>query len=150
MARKAGATEPMLDTVEKFGPHVERVFGGKPRVVVDCTGFASVFEKALAIPRNYGMVILLGDTGTPANQHLTPDVLTRGVRVHGCHISHETEDWHEIKIHHRFFDLVNAGRFSVEGLNTHRFLPRDAVDAYQLTTERRTETMGVWFDWREI
>lgn len=150
MASAAGAIEPLLGPVDDFGAHVERVFGGKPRVVVDCTGFSSVFEKALAIPRHSGMVVLLGDTGTPANQHLTPDVLTRGVRVHGCHISHETKDWHEIKIHHRFFDLLSAGRFSVDGLNTHRFLPRDAVEAYQLTTERRTETMGVWFDWREI
>ena len=149
MAERAGATKPMLGPVEQFGAHVESVFGCKPRVVVDCTGFAAVMEKALSIPRDFGMVILLGDTGTPAGQHLTPDVLRRGVRVHGCHISHETADWHELKIHQRFFDLVQAGRFSVEGLNTHRFSPRDAVEAFRLTTERRAETMGVWFDWRD-
>ncbi|MBI1333155.1 MAG: zinc-binding dehydrogenase [Armatimonadetes bacterium] len=148
MAELAGVTNPMLGTVEEFGPHVEQVFGAKPRVVVDCTGFASVMEKALAIPRNFGTVILLGDTGTPAGQHLTPDVLTRGVRVHGCHISHETADWHETRIIPKFYDLVQAGRFSVQGLNTHRFLPTDAVEAYKLNTERRAETMGVWFDWR--
>lgn len=149
MAQRAGECHPFRGTVEEFSPHVEKVFGSKPRVVVDCTGFAAVFEMALTIPRHSGTVVLLGDTGTPANQHLTPDVLTRGVRVHGCHISHETPDWHELKIHQRFYDLVQAGRFSVEGLNTHRFSPRDAVGAYKLTTEKRTETMGVWFDWRE-
>jgi threonine dehydrogenase-like Zn-dependent dehydrogenase len=148
MAAKAGANQPFLGVVDDFGAHAETVFGAKPRVVVDCTGIASVFEKALAIPRNFGMVVLLGDTGTPANQHLTPDVLTRGVRVHGCHISHETADWHELRIHQRFYDLMVARRFSVEGLNTHRFEPRDAVAAYDLTTNRRAETMGVWFDWR--
>lgn len=150
MARKAGATNPMLGVVDDFGAHVESVFGCKPRVVVDCTGYAAVMEKALAIPRDYGMVILLGDTGTPAGQHLTPDVLRRGVRVHGCHVSHETADWHELRIMQRFYDLLAAGRFSVDGLNTHRFLPTQAVEAFALTTERRAETMGVWFDWRGI
>ena len=148
MAAIAGPCNPFLGSVDEFAPHVEQVFGGKPRVVIDCTGIASVFEKALSIPRNFGIVVLLGDTGTPANQHLSPAVLTRGVRVHGCHISHETADWHELKIHQKFFDLVQSGRFSVEGLNTHRFNSRDAVEAYRLTTERRAETMGVWFDWR--
>ena len=142
------AKQPFLGTAEKFGNHVEQVFGSKPRVVIDCTGIAAVLEQALSIPRKFGVLVLLGDTGTPANQHLTPDVLTRGVRVHGCHISHETPDWYEIKIHKRFFDLVLANRFSLEGLNTHRFLPQQAVEAYGLTTERRAETMGVWFDWR--
>ncbi len=148
MASLAGSCHPFLGSVVDFGPHIEMVFGGKPRVVIDCTGIASVFEKALSISRNFGVVVLLGDTGTPANQHLTHDVLTRGVRVHGCHISHETPDWHEIKIHQRFFDLVQSGRFSVDGLNTHRFNPREAELAYQLTTDRRSETLGVWFDWR--
>lgn len=150
MAELAGHCSPHLGTAETFGHHVEQFLGAKPRVVVDCTGFANVMEKALAIPRNFGTVILLGDTGTPAGQHLTPDVLTRGVRVHGCHISHETSDWHETRIMPKLYELIQAGRFSVQGLNTHCFSPHDAVDAYRLTTERRAETMGVWFDWRGI
>lgn len=150
MAELAGPCNPYLGLVDTYADHVYSTFGEKPRVVVDCTGFANVMEKALAIPRNFGTVVLLGDTGTPAGQHLTPDVLTRGVRVHGCHISHETKDWHETRIMPRFYHLLQSGRFSVEGLNTHCFSPHDAVEAYKLTTERRAETMGVWFDWRNL
>lgn len=148
MAELAGATSPLLGTADALGSHVESVFGCQPRVVVDCTGFATVMEKALEIPRKFGTVVVLGDTGTPAGQHLTPDIITRGIKIQGCHVSHETADWHELRIYDRLYSLVNAGRFSLEGLNTHRFLPTDAAEAYALTTERRTETMGVWFDWR--
>lgn len=148
MAVAGGADTPLLGTADQLTDHVKSIFGRQPRVVVDSTGFAQVFEVALGVPRDHGTLVLLGDSGTPSQQRLTPDVLRRGVKIHGCHISHETPDWYEDKAYLRFYDLLAAGRFSVEGLNSHRFTPDQCVAAYDLTTHRRAETMGVWFDWR--
>lgn len=148
MAEMGGAFQPLLGTADQLADHVRSVFGRQPRVVVDSTGFAAVFATALGVPRDHGVLALLGDTGTPSLQCLTPDVLRRGVKIHGVHISHETPDWYEDKAYLRFYDLLMAGRFSLKGLNTHRFTPDQCVEAYDLTTHRRAETMGVWFDWR--
>ena len=40
-----------------------------------------------------------------------------------------------------------ARRFSMEGMNTHRFSPEDAAAAYRLANESRGETMGILFEW---
>ena len=60
---------------------------------------------------------------------------------------HETKNWHEHQIYQSFFRLLASGRFSLDGLNTHKFAPAECAVAYALTTEKRAETMGVWFDW---
>jgi 2-desacetyl-2-hydroxyethyl bacteriochlorophyllide A dehydrogenase len=147
MARAGGAGAVFQGSAGEFGSAIEGFFGGKPRIVIDTTGIASVFSAALPLVRNFGTLVLLGDTGDPSQQCLTPDALRRGVRIHACHVSHETADWFESRIHQQFYRLLNAGRFSIDGLNTHRFLPHECVDAYSLTSTKRAETMGVWFDW---
>ena len=147
MARAGGAGFVFQGGVSEFGPEIDRFFGAKPRIVIDTTGIAPVFAAALPLVRNFGTLVLLGDTGDPSQQCLTPDALRRGVRIHACHVSHETADWFESRIHREFYRLLSSGRFSVAGLNTHRFIPSQCVKAYALTTEQRSETMGVWFDW---
>jgi 2-desacetyl-2-hydroxyethyl bacteriochlorophyllide A dehydrogenase len=147
MARAGGAGAVFQGGVSEFGAEIESFFGVKPRIVIDTTGIAPVFAAALPLVRNFGTLVLLGDTGDPSQQCLTPDALRRGVRIHACHVSHETSDWFEARIHQQFYRLLAAGRFSLDGLNTHRFLPSECVEAYALTTEKRAETMGVWFDW---
>ncbi len=147
MAMAGGAGAVFQGAVDEFGPEIEKHFGSKPRIVIDSTGNAPVFAAALPLVRNFGTLVLLGDTGDPSQQCLTPDALRRGVRIHACHVSHETSDWYEARIHQQFYRLLASGRFSMEGLNTHQFLPDQCVEAYAVTTEKRAETMGVWFDW---
>lgn len=147
MALAGGAGAIYEGGVEAFGPEIERFLGAKPRIVIDTTGIAPVFAAALPLVRDFGTLVLLGDTGDPSQQCLTPDALRRGVRIHACHVSHETADWFESRIHQQFYRLISCGRFLLDGLNTHRFRPEECSQAYALTTEKRAETMGVWFDW---
>lgn len=124
-------------------------FGHLPRVVIDTTGIPAVFEMALKIPRDHGTLVLLGDTGKPSEQRLTPDVVIRGVKIHGAHISHESPEWNEKIVYSKFFELVRSGHFRTEGLNSHRFEPQNGRRAYELLAEYPSETMGVWFDWQK-
>jgi 2-desacetyl-2-hydroxyethyl bacteriochlorophyllide A dehydrogenase len=147
MASLGGAVAVFAGSVEDFGEPIQAHFGSLPRIVIDTTGATSVFAKALPLVRDFGTLVLLGDTGTPSEQRLTPDVIRRGVRIHAGHVMHETKNWHEHQIYQSFFRLLASGRFSLDGLNTHKFAPAECAVAYALTTEKRAETMGVWFDW---
>ncbi|HVL40379.1 MAG TPA: zinc-binding dehydrogenase, partial [Fimbriimonadaceae bacterium] len=149
MLGTAGGANRLLELVaEGAAEDVREAFGGElPGTVVDATGHAAVFEHCLALPRRLGKLVLLGDTGDPSQQRLTPDVVRRGIQVHGAHVTHEEGEWTEGRIHRLFFELIRAGRFPLQNLITHRFAPEQAPEAYELTTTRRSETMGVLFDW---
>ncbi len=148
LALQGGATATVQSTAGEACEMLRHACDGElPRVVVDATGHASVFEQCLKLPRWLGRLVLLGDTGTPSQQRLTLDVVRRGIQVHGAHIMHETPDWSERNIVEFFMSLHQRGNFNLDGLNTHRFPAEQCVEAFELTTTRRSETMGVLFDW---
>lgn len=149
LAKKGGATQVIGLPAGEAKQAVEEAFGGElPRVVIDTTGHAAVFEKCLAFPQRKGNLVLLGDTGDPSQQRLTPDVVTRGIRIHGAHMVHEDAEWFETKICGYFLNLVARKRLTVAELNLHAFRPEQCVEAFDLATHRRDETMGILFDWR--
>lgn len=119
-----------------------------PRVVIDSTGNSAVFAAALGLADTGGRVVVLGDTGSPAGQRLTSDVINRGLMIVGAHDSVETAQWHNASITKYFLDLAASGRFSLDGLNTHFFAPEDCAKAYELANTERSKTMGIVFDWR--
>lgn len=148
MAREGGATATVPKIASEAGDDLRDACNGElPRVVVDATGYAKVFSDVLKLPRDRGTVVLLGDTGTPSEQRLTLDVVRRGIEIHGAHVMHETAEWTEQRIVELFFHLLQTGVFRVRGLNTHTFKASACAEAFQTTTERRQETMGVLFDW---
>jgi len=149
LARAGGATAAIAAPIDKAREAILQANGGKlPRVVIDTTGNAKVFEAALGLAAPFGTVVVLGDTGRPAGQHLTPDVVTRGLRIVGAHDGHNTAEWNNSTITGLFLSLTASGRFSLEGLNTHRFPPRECTDAYETANRDRAKTMGIVFDWR--
>jgi threonine dehydrogenase-like Zn-dependent dehydrogenase len=148
MAKAGGATCVIGKIASEAEEVLRQVCGGQlPRVLTDSTGYANVFSDVLKLPRDRGTVVLLGDTGTPSEQRLTLDVVRRGIEIHGAHVMHETAEWTERTIIELFFSLLQRGIFRVDGLNTHTFAAADCKQAFDLTTERRAETMGVLFDW---
>ena len=117
------------------------------RVVVDCTGNAKVFAAALHLVKARGTVVILGDTGVPTQQHLTSDVITRGITIIGAHDGHTDDTWNEKTIIGYFFELLRSKRFDLKGLITHQFSAKECADAYRLANEAREKTMGILFDW---
>lgn len=118
-----------------------------PGVVVDTTGNAAIFAAALGLVADHGRVVLLGDTGQPALQTLTKDLITRGLTVTGAHDNHNTAQWNLATITKLFFDVARQGRFSLEGLNSHTFVPAECGAAYETANRDRAKTMGILFDW---
>ncbi|RYG48138.1 zinc-binding alcohol dehydrogenase [bacterium] len=148
LARVGGATATISKSVFDCREDVLAAFGGKlPEIVNDATGNTDVFSAALGLAAKFGRVVILGDTGTPTGQHLTADVITRGLTIVGAHDMHVDEVHNDATITRLFFDLVKRGKFSLEGLNTHSFLPEHAQQAYDIANAKRGETMGIVFDW---
>jgi 2-desacetyl-2-hydroxyethyl bacteriochlorophyllide A dehydrogenase len=149
LAVKGGASHGIAKPLGAALEEVNAICGGEgPEIVIDSTGFHQVFPDALRAARRFGKVILLGDTGTPSQQHLTHDLINKGLTLAGAHDTHEDATWNCGIITRLFFHLVTAGRFTLDGLNTHSFKPEQVAEAYRVANERRAETMGIYFDWR--
>lgn len=148
LAVKGGATftiaKPIADAIADI-PGLNN--GQLTRVVIDTTGHADVFPYSLAAAAKGGRVVLLGDTGRPTQQHLTSDVMGKGLTIVGAHDSHEEPLWNSTIIIKAFFELARSGRFPLEDLNWHRFAPKECLDAYTLANTNRGGTMGIVFDW---
>ena len=150
LAQKGGATAALSMPIDEAREAVlEAGHGRLPRVVVDSTGNAEVFSTALGLVEQYGTMIILGDTGRPATQHLTSDVITRGLTIRGVHDGHNTAQWNDATISQLFFKLAASGRFPLDGLNSHNPAPWECEEAYAAVNRDRASTMGVVFDWRE-
>jgi 2-desacetyl-2-hydroxyethyl bacteriochlorophyllide A dehydrogenase len=150
LAKRGGATATFALPPESALDSITAACGGeRPRVVIDTTGNAAVFTEALKLAANRGTVLLMGDTGTPSAQHLTVDVVTRGLTVIGAHDTCYPPGWNEAKMYETFFNFVATGRFDLAGLITHRFTSARAAEAYETSNQRRGETMGILFDWKE-
>ena len=152
LSRQGGAacviSQPLCD--ELLDEVIDASLGGLPDIVIDTTGNAVVFQEALKFAKEKGTVIILGDTGNPAGQHLSSDVITKGLVIKGAHDMHTDDIWTDEKIHPLFFQLVLSGRSSMQDVNTHVFSAEQGADAYKLVNEKRGETMAIIFDWTEI
>jgi 2-desacetyl-2-hydroxyethyl bacteriochlorophyllide A dehydrogenase len=147
-AQAGGATATIVASIGEAREAILAANQNKPpRVVMDSTGNAAVFASALSLVRSHGTVVVLGDTGTPAKQHLTGDVVLRGIHIVGAHDSHDTEEWNMRTLTKLVFDLALSGRFSLDGLTTHSFTPSQCEEAYAQANRDRAKTMGIVFDW---
>jgi 2-desacetyl-2-hydroxyethyl bacteriochlorophyllide A dehydrogenase len=156
MALAHGATHGFACGVDEAKDRVLEWTGGGADVVYDITGFAPVFSSALGLARKFGKLLLLGDTGTPSEQRLTPDVINRGVRIlaaHDIHFPHEASEaqrWGHDTMCALFFNYLERGLMRVDDLVTHRYAPQDAPQAYHMLQTDRSGAMGVVFEWSKI
>ncbi len=148
LAKAGGATALVTAPIDQAREAVLAAGQGKlPRVVIDSTGNAAVFSAALGLAANFGKVVIMGDTGAPAKQALTSDVIMRGLTVTGAHDGHSTAQWNGETITKLFFSLAATGRFPLEGLTSHVFAPDQCAEAYATANRDRATTMGLIFDW---
>lgn len=151
MAKRGGATHTLGLGVEDCEAAILDILGDElPKIVMDSTGNAKVLPLALPLVQRQGKLVILGDTGDPSEQRLTPDVVTRGVTIVGAHDGLEEGEWTAERIHRLFVSLLQSGRLNLKGLTTHRFHPKDCADAYTLANTKRGETMGIVFDWSQV
>lgn len=148
LAREGGATSVFAKSLAQLinegdlGDDSQR-----PPFILDTTGNAAVFASALRAAAPFGHVVLLGDTGTPEEQHLTSDVIRRGLTVTGASDMQVRNGWKQRQIDELFFQFVMSGRFNLHGLISHVFAPEDYAQAYALADSQRGQTMGILFDW---
>jgi len=120
-------------------------------VVYDVTGHHAVFPTALPLARQFGKVILQGDSRHPTSQHLTKDVLTRQLRVLGSHnecVPPEHAWWTARRQRELFFQYLQRGQLRVSDLITDRCDPREAAEVYARVAADPGDSVGVIFDWR--
>jgi len=151
LAQAGGATDVITAPITEAREALQRIGRGRlPKFVIDSTGNAAVFSAALGLVADRGRVVIMGDTGSPASQTLTTDVITRGISIVGAHDLHNTVEWHDATIVRYFYSLVTSGRFSLEGLTSHVFTPDQCAEAYLTANRDRSSTMGLIFDWANI
>lgn len=156
MAKDHGATHTLPIDAATAVDEVIKLTGSGADVVYDVTGHADVFPNCLRMARRLGKVVLLGDTGYPGKQCLTPDVVTRGLHLIGSHDSNAPQTSSDPLVwdHHRmaqlFFEYLQRGDMRVSDLVTHRYAPHEAPEAYAMLRDRRSEAMGVLFDWTRL
>ena len=147
-AKAGGAHRLLHGSLDDFAPELaELETGAGPSLAVDCTGSPAAFPMVLGSVGAYGKVILLGDTGFPEQQHLTSDVMTKGLTIQATHDSHDRDGWTQRRVDAHFFEQLAAARFRVDGLITHRFSPADCVEAYALASDHRDQAIGILYDW---
>jgi len=157
MASAHGATVTLAMSVEEAWEPVLRVTDGVGAdMVYDVTGAAPVFSSALTLLRRFGRLVLLGDTGDPTQQHLTGDLITKGLSAIGAHDSNpparstDHAYWSKRRMAELFFTYLSRGDMRVADLVTHRYSPLEAEKAYRMLREERASAMGVMFDWTQL
>ena len=151
LALAGGATATVAGALDDMGEEISGAFAGDaPDIVIDATGHPAALPGALRAAADKGTVVLLGDAGFPSQQHLTSDVIVRGVRIAGAHDAYTIGDarWdNDREIVRLFFRLATTGRFPLDGLTSHRFTPDACQRAYELAATARQDAMGIVFDW---
>jgi len=151
MARTSGATQTFKGGAGDALQFVKDCTHGRlADVVFDVTGNWAVLPLALPLARQWGKLVLVGDTAYPSKQHLTPDVMRRGVDIVGsfvCSLPPEEAEWNIQRQAQLYFTYVQRGQMNMRDLVTHRHSPAEAPKVYAGLLEKRDETMGVAFDW---
>ncbi|HEX2646436.1 MAG TPA: zinc-binding dehydrogenase, partial [Candidatus Dormibacteraeota bacterium] len=86
LARQHGATHPVgRDVVEARTQVMAATALRGCDLVFDATGAPPVFPNAIRLVRPLGKLVLVGDSGYPSQQHLTGELVTRGITIYGAH-----------------------------------------------------------------
>jgi Threonine dehydrogenase and related Zn-dependent dehydrogenases len=156
-ARAHGATLALEKSAADARADVLAATGGRlADVVYDVTGHPAVLPHTFPLTRTLGKIVLLGDAGNPTQQHLTGELISRGLGIIGAHdnnppkIATDADWWTRNHMADLFMTYLAQRRMRVADLVTHRFAPAQAAEAYRRLVEDRSTAMGVVFDWDAV
>lgn len=149
LAERAGPVFAVAGPLEASASALHGLAEGGFELVVDTTGNPAVFAQSLSLLGPFGRLVLLGDTGYPERQHLTSDMMTKGLTAVATHDHQDRGGWTQRRIDELFFDLVRRGAFRLDGLITHTFSPDQAAEAYALASDPGAQALGIAFDWSQ-
>ncbi|MDP7396332.1 MAG: zinc-binding dehydrogenase [Lentisphaeria bacterium] len=152
MAQAHGATEVFCgsaaDAATFVGDHTN---GDLADVVFEATGNHAVFPMALPLVRQFGTLMLIGDSPVPSKQVLTADIITRQISVRGTHnesLEPGIATWSGAQQIELFYTYLQRHQMRVSDLITSRHAPDEAPAVYAKLMNDRADTVGVLFDWR--
>jgi 2-desacetyl-2-hydroxyethyl bacteriochlorophyllide A dehydrogenase len=155
LARQGGATHTLQGPIDTLLDDIRSLNKGrKVDCVLEVTGNPVAIPHALKLPRMRGRVIILGSP-RGVSQVDFHDQIHFGVDVRGAQwstypqVESHINPWTYARNGELFLDLVHAGRLNVDGLISHTFNWREALDVYQEIYEERTRFMAVRYDWRD-
>lgn len=157
LARQHGATHTLCMGVQDAVEPVRAL--SKERlldIVFDVSGSPATLAPSIQLVRRLGRLMLLGDTPTPSQQHLGPDVIFKSISILGLHgyaIPEKTTDftpWTVETMSDLFFDYLLRGKMNVAGLVTHRYAADQAPTAYLNLLKDRSAAVGVILDWTKV
>ncbi len=150
VATAHGATRIFNGSAADAIPFVQDFTDGQlGDVVFDATGHYAVFPLALKLVRQFGTMMLIGDSPQPGKQALTGDIVTRQISVRGSHNEQlpDKSKWHILRQIELLYKYLTRGQMRVDDLITHRHPPQNAPRVYADLLENRSDTIGVAFDW---
>jgi 2-desacetyl-2-hydroxyethyl bacteriochlorophyllide A dehydrogenase len=152
LARDHGATNTFCGSAAEAVTFVaDNTNGDLADAVFDATGHYAVLPMALTLVRQFGVLVLIGDSPTPSKQVLTPDLITRQISIRGTHnetLPPAVTTWDAGRQTELFYTYLQRGQVEVADLITSRHAPTDAPAVYANLLENRADTLGVIFDWR--
>ncbi len=150
VAAAHGATGTFAGSAADAIPFVQQYTEGRlADVVFDATGHYAVFPLALKLVRNFGTMMLIGDSPYPGKQVLTGDIVTRQISVRGTHNERlpDEREWPAMRQIGLLYKYLKRGQMRVDDLITHRHAPQNAPQVYADLLKDRGDTIGVVFDW---
>jgi 2-desacetyl-2-hydroxyethyl bacteriochlorophyllide A dehydrogenase len=157
IARAHGATHAIQASAGAAYEQVAAATEGKMLdVVFDVTSSSRSLAESTTLARRLGRVVLLGDSPTPSEQFLGPNVVSHSLTLLSVHGSMRDEptsafhQWGARAMTDLFFDYVRQGRMRVADLITHRHSPLDAPEVYAGLLEDSSGALGVIFDWSRL
>lgn len=125
----------------------------KPDIVIEATGSAGIIPEEAALVRDNGKLVILSSPRGKTSFDFHDFCNSTSIKIIGAHnCSHpaseeEENPWTKSRDAGFFFNLLLRGKLSVSNLITHRVPYQNALSAYHMLMEDRTQAAGIIINW---